>query len=191
LIQESDRMETLSEQNAITIFICANCARPGHVPTSAGKTRPETPDFNWPIPVEQVTVPCSGRLQPEHILRAFESGSSVVSVIACQEDNCHHVEGSRRCALRLDYIRSILTEIGLGEERLLSFYLPGSAKQDLALTAGQPVSEPGTDALKGQITAIRNYVLEMLRSCPPNPLREYAEKEESSSGKAVAGGSKA
>jgi coenzyme F420-reducing hydrogenase delta subunit len=182
-------METLPEHNAITIFVCANCARPGYVPTSAGRTKPETPDFGWPIPVSQVTVPCSGRLQPEHILRAFESGSSVVSVIACQEDNCHHVEGSRRCTLRLDYIRSILTEIGLGEERLLSFYLPGSAKQDLALTAGQPVSAPDAEALKGQITAIRNYVLEVLKSCPPNPLREYAESEESAPGKAVAGGS--
>jgi coenzyme F420-reducing hydrogenase delta subunit len=179
----------LPEQNAVTVFVCANCARPGHVPTSAGRTKPDTPDFDWPIPVEQVVVPCSGRLQPEHILRAYESGSSVVSVIACQEDNCHHVEGSRRCALRLDYIRSILTEIGLGEERLLSFYLPGSAKQDLALTAGQPASEPDGDALKGQIIAIRNYVLEVLRSCPPNPLREDAQREESSRRDAVAGGS--
>jgi coenzyme F420-reducing hydrogenase delta subunit len=182
-------MELVPDQNAITVFVCANCARPGHVPTSAGRTKPDMPDFGWTVPVEQVIVPCSGRLQPEHILRAFESGSNVVSVIACQEDNCHHIEGSRRCSLRLDYIRSILSEIGLGEERLLSFYLPGSAKQDLALTAGQKPTDPNGDALKDRIAAIRNYVLEVLRSCPPNPLREYAKQEEPTPGEANAGGS--
>ena len=107
-------METISEQSAITLFVCANCARPAQVSSSSGRTRPVVPDFNWPGPVKQVIVPCAGRLQPEHVLKAFESGSSVVSVVACQEDNCHHAEGSRRCEMRMEYIRSILKEIGLG-----------------------------------------------------------------------------
>jgi coenzyme F420-reducing hydrogenase delta subunit len=85
------------------------------------------------------------------VLRAFESGSSVVTVVACQVDNCHFIEGSRRCARRVDYIRSLLNEIGLGDERLLLFYLPGSASQDLAVAAGKPVAEPNPDLLAGQI----------------------------------------
>ena len=35
-------------------------------------------------------------------------------VVACDEDNCHHLEGSRRCARRVDYLRGILDEVGLG-----------------------------------------------------------------------------
>ena len=134
-------METIPEQRAITVFVCANCARPGKAPSSSGRVRPVVPDFNWPSPFKQVVVPCTGRLQPEHVLKAFESGASVVSVVACQDDNCHYVEGSRRCTRRIDYIRSLLNEIGLGEERLLLFHLPGSASEDLAMSAGKASSK--------------------------------------------------
>jgi hypothetical protein len=123
------------------------------------------------------------------VLRAFESGSSVVTVVACQEDNCHFIEGSRRCARRVDYIRSLLNEIGLGDERLLLFYLPGSASQDLAVAAGKPVAEPNPDLLAGQITAVREGVLEVLRSYPPNPLQAANTPGEAVlPGEAVAGG---
>ena len=52
------------------------------------------PQFSWPFPVREVLVPCTGRLQPEHLLKAFESGSDLVCAIACAEDNCHYAEGS-------------------------------------------------------------------------------------------------
>jgi coenzyme F420-reducing hydrogenase delta subunit len=182
-------METLPEQTSITLFVCANCARPGQAPTSSGRPRPVIPEFNWPVPVEQIVVPCAGRLQPEHVLRAFESGSSVVSVVACQEDNCHFIEGSRRCARRVDYIRSLLNEIGLGEERLLMFSLPGSASQDLAVTSDKPVAEPNPDLLAGQIAAVREGVMGVLRSYPPNPLRAADTTDEAVfPSDAVAGG---
>jgi len=160
---------------SLTVFICANCARPGKELTSAGPTRPVVPDFNWPSPARQVVVPCSGRLQPEHVLKAFESGSSVVAVIACQQDNCHYAEGSRRCELRLEYIRSLLKEIGLGEGRLLLSYLPGSASEDLALTSGESAQPNRSDSLEAQIAAIRDSVVEALRVNPPNPLQQMSD----------------
>lgn len=182
-------METLPEQTSVTLFVCANCVRPGKAPTSSGRSKPALPEFNWPVPVEQIVVPCAGRLQPENVLRAFESGSSVVSVVACQEDNCHFIEGSRRCARRVDYIRSLLNEIGLGDERLLLFYFPGSASQDLAVTACKPAAEPNPDLLAGQIAAVREGVMEVLRSYPPNPLRAASTPDEAVlPGEAAAGG---
>ncbi len=168
-------METTPRPPAMTVFVCANCARPGQVLTSSGRARPVVPDFKWPTSVEQITVPCTGRLQPEHVLRAFESGSSLVSVIACREDNCHYIEGSRRCARRVDYIRSILNEIGLGGGRLLLFRLPGSASEDLALAAGRPLPEPDRNTPDGPIAALRDAALEALRTFPPNPLQPVFE----------------
>lgn len=164
-------METVSEQSAITLFVCANCARPAQVSSSSGRPRAVVPDFNWPGPVKQVIVPCTGRLQPEHVLKAFESGSSIVSVVACREDNCHYIEGSRRCARRLEYIRSLLSEIGLGDGRLLLFHLPGSASQDLALSSGKSADSEFPDSLRAQIEAVRDQAIEALRANPPNPLR--------------------
>lgn len=167
-------MEMPPHHAAITVFVCANCARSGRAPSSADRPRPIIPDFEWPVPVERVIVPCGGRLQPEHVLRAFESGSSVVSVVACREDNCHFMEGSRRCTRRTEYIRSLLDEIGLGGERLLLFHLPGSAEQDLAIASGRAVPGPDSTLMKGQLAAVREGILEALRSCPPNPLADVA-----------------
>jgi coenzyme F420-reducing hydrogenase delta subunit len=132
------------------------------------------PDFGWPWPVREILVACTGRLQPEHVLKAFESGSDVVSMVACQEDNCHYVEGSKRCARRADYLRSILDAIGLGGERLMLFHLPGTAAEDMALAAGRPAPACASEALDAQAGAIRDQVVEALAALPPNPLRQAA-----------------
>jgi F420-non-reducing hydrogenase iron-sulfur subunit len=161
----------VESNSGVTVFVCANCARSGKDLSSAGRARPTVPDFNWPGNFRQVVVPCTGRLQPEHVLRAFESGATIVSVIACQEDNCHYTEGSKRCARRVDYIRSILKEIGLGDERLLLSYLPGSAAEDLALAAHRKPATNGSDSLKCRLAAIRDQVVQALQTFPSSPLQ--------------------
>jgi F420-non-reducing hydrogenase iron-sulfur subunit len=161
--------------SSVTVFVCANCARPGKELSSAGRVRPNVPDFNWPGNFHQVIIPCTGRLQPEHVLRAFESGASIVSVIACEEGNCHYIEGSKRCARRVEYIRSILKEIGLGDERLLLSYLPGSAAEDLALAAHKKDGANGADSLSSRLAAIRDQVIQSLQAFPPSPLQTQGE----------------
>jgi len=156
----------------VTVFVCANCARAGLAPTSAGRPRPTGPEFGWPWPVREILVACTGRLQPEHVLKAFESGSDAVAMVACEEDNCHYVEGSKRCARRADYLRSILNAIGLSGERLMLFHLPGTAEEDMALAAGRSAAACDPEALAAQATAIRDRVIEALRALPPNPLNK-------------------
>jgi F420-non-reducing hydrogenase iron-sulfur subunit len=174
-------VEIIKDSTKITMFVCANCARSGKQWTSADRARPVAPDFNLPVHVQSIVVPCAGRLQPEHILRVFESGSSIVSIVACQEDNCHYAEGSPRCALRVELVRSILKEIGLGEERLLLFHLPGSAAEDMAIAAGKSGGSNNTDSTKAQIAAIRDRIIEMLRVYPSSPMQlsSSTESEES------------
>jgi F420-non-reducing hydrogenase iron-sulfur subunit len=154
----------------VSIFTCANCARPSTTPESANRFCPEVPSFEWPFPAQEILLPCTGRLQPEHVLKAFESGARLVCVIACSEDNCHHLEGSKRCARRVDYVRGILDEIGLGAERLALFHLPGTAAEDMARTAGRlpPSFSPATIA--AGIAAIRQAVLLALENLTPTPL---------------------
>jgi coenzyme F420-reducing hydrogenase delta subunit len=116
-------------------------------------------------------VSCTGRLQPEHVLKAFESGSEAVCMVACQEDDCHYLEGSKRCARRAAFIRSILQEIGLGGERLMLFHLPGTAAEDMALGSGRTVEALPDEVVDAQAAAIRGQVVEALRALPPSPLR--------------------
>jgi F420-non-reducing hydrogenase iron-sulfur subunit len=160
----------------VTVFMCANCARASQTPEAVGRSRPSVPSFDWPMPVQEVLIPCTGRLQPEHVLKAFESGARLVAVVACREDNCHHLEGSKRCARRVDYVRGILDEVGLGAERLMLFSLPGTAAQDMARTAGrqEPVAGPeiaaGPESAAAEVAAIRRAVLSALETLTPTPL---------------------
>jgi coenzyme F420-reducing hydrogenase delta subunit len=117
-------------------------------------------------------VSCTGRLQPEHVLKAFESGSEAVCLVACQEDDCHYLEGSKRCARRAAFLRSMLEQIGLGGERLMLFHLPGTASEDMALGAGRTVEATVAEAVDAQLAAIREQVVQALRALPPSPLRK-------------------
>lgn len=166
------------ESPQIAVFVCANSARPGQMPDAVGRTRPVVPDFGWPAGTEQVIVPCAGRLQPEHILRAFESGASIVSVVACQDDNCHYLEGSRRCVRRIEHLRAMLDEVGLGGERLLLFFLPGTAQQDMALAEGRPIPAVDSSGFDALVSEIVSQTLEARRSSPANPLAGAAVQGE-------------
>jgi F420-non-reducing hydrogenase iron-sulfur subunit len=154
----------------VTVFLCANCARGSKTAEYASRSRPDIPRFDWPFPVQEVLVPCTGRLQPENVLKAFESGARLVCAVACREDNCHYIEGSKRCARRVDYVRGILDEVGLGAERLMLFHLPGTAAEDMALSAGKPLPPVSAEAAGLEVAAIREAVLLALESLTPTPL---------------------
>jgi len=158
----------------VVAFICENCARLAVAPSSGIRRRPTTPDFAWPFPIKEVAVPCAGRLQPEHVLKVFEDGADAVAVICCEEGNCHHVEGNRRCARRIEHADKMIEEIGLGAGRLLLFRLPGSAAEDMALGASsQAAASPDPD-LGREIGEVRDALLALLQNIPRNPLRASA-----------------
>ena len=156
----------------ITAFVCANCRRPALGPSS-GLRPARLPVLPWPAPAEEVAVPCTGRLQPEHLLKAFEAGADLVCVVACRQDNCHHLEGSRRAARRSALVQGLLDEIGSSRDRLMLLYLPGSARQDLA--AGRPGAIPadaadGATELAAALSGLAEQVAARLRALPPNPM---------------------
>lgn len=156
---------------AVSVFVCSNCARPGRKPVSASRPGPVLPDFHWPFPVERIVVPCAGRIQPEHILKTFESGADIVLIVACGKDNCHYIEGSARCAHRVDFTRSILKEIGLGNERLMFVRFPGSAREDMSIDAGHASPVRESDSRDSEIASIREQTVRALETLPGNPLR--------------------
>ena len=155
-------------KGVVVAFICENCGRPGAPPSSGLCRRPSLPDFAWPLPIRQVLVPCAGRLQPEHFLKALEDGADAIGVICCEEGNCHHLEGNRRCQRRLEYVGGLIEAAGLSRDRLMLFHLPGSALEDMALGAG--VSGPVAPGLADKVAAAREAFVERLGQLSRNPL---------------------
>jgi len=95
----------------VIAFCCNYCAF--SAAALAGAKR-----MQYPAGVKIISVPCTGKLEMEHILEAFEKGADGVLVVGCLEGGCHYVEGNLRARKRTDRIREVLDEIGLGSGRL-------------------------------------------------------------------------
>ncbi|WP_084517279.1 hydrogenase iron-sulfur subunit [Desulfatiglans anilini] len=63
-------------------------------------------------------IPCSGRLEPVHLLKALEEFADAAYVITCPEGACRYFEGNRRARKRVARTRGILAAIGLEPERV-------------------------------------------------------------------------
>ena len=100
-------------QRNIVVFECAA------TPATGGASGGPTPPGQLPFATQKIRVPCSGKLQPEHLLKAFEAGADLVVVLTCRDGDCRYLEGRRRIERRVDYVRGLLDEIGLGGKRLL------------------------------------------------------------------------
>jgi F420-non-reducing hydrogenase iron-sulfur subunit len=68
-------------------------------------------------------LPCSGRIDPLHLLRALESGADKVYLLACPEGTCRYREGNIRAKKRVAFARGLIEEIGLEGERLELIYV--------------------------------------------------------------------
>jgi len=73
------------------------------------------------VSVRTVQVPCTGRVDGIHLLKAFEDGADAVFVLGCLEKNCYYDTGSIEGRKRVDYVKQMLTEVGIEKERLEMF----------------------------------------------------------------------
>ena len=153
----------------VTVFRCVNGSSPGTARESA-------PESEWPMAVHEIAFPCVGRLQPEHLLKAFEAGADAVCVITCAGENCRYLEGSRRAERRVQYVRDLLDEIGLGAERLLVFHLAASPQGDATLghgpNGGSPSAQLNQEEAGVRLAEVREMVVAGLGALPPSPLRQ-------------------
>ncbi len=74
--------------------------------------------MQYPTNVRIIHVPCTGKIEMEHILDAFLKGIDGILVAGCLEGGCHFLEGNLRARKRTDHIREMLGEIGVGQDRL-------------------------------------------------------------------------
>jgi F420-non-reducing hydrogenase iron-sulfur subunit len=70
-----------------------------------------------------VRLPCTGKVDIIHILRAFEKGADGVYVVGCMEGDCHYNEGNFRARKRIEQAKVILDKVGVGADRVKMFNL--------------------------------------------------------------------
>ena len=138
-------------QPQIIAFCCNYCAYAAA--DLAGARR-----MQYPPNVRIVHSPCTGKIEMEHILAAFEKGIDGVLVAGCLEGGCHFIEGNLRAKRRIEHIRDMLNEIGVGADRLKMVNLSAA----MAPTFVESV----------------RAILETVTRLGPNPLKVSAQSQE-------------
>ena len=95
----------------MAIFYCQN------VPESSEHDR-QALEKEFGAYIRLFPIPCSGRLEPLHLLRALEEFADAAYVITCPEGECRYFEGNIRAKKRVERARLFIESIGLEKERL-------------------------------------------------------------------------
>jgi F420-non-reducing hydrogenase iron-sulfur subunit len=123
--------------------------------------------LDYPPNVKIIKVPCTGRVDVIHILKALEDGADGVMVAGCLEGDCHYQSGNLRAKKRVTYVQNILDQIGFGAERVAMYNL----------SAGMGV----------RFAEIAREITEKVKELGPNPIRSAREASGESTKEAVHG----
>jgi coenzyme F420-reducing hydrogenase delta subunit len=104
-------MEQDEFEPKIIAFCCHYCAY--SAADLAGSAR-----MQYSTSIRIVRTPCTGRLEIDFFMKAFEKGIDGVLVAGCEEGSCHFKEGNLLARRRVDYARELLEEAGLEADRL-------------------------------------------------------------------------
>ena len=74
--------------------------------------------MQYPPNIRIIRTPCTGRLEIDLFLRAFEKGADGILVAGCEEGSCHFKEGNLIAKRRVNYTKQLLGEVGMEPERL-------------------------------------------------------------------------
>jgi coenzyme F420-reducing hydrogenase delta subunit len=110
----------------------------------------------YPPNVRVLRLPCTGKMDINYVMKAFESGVDGVIVAGCLEGGCHFQEGNLRAKKRVATAKQVLTEAGIEGERLEMFNL--------------------SSAMGGAFAEIVQTMTERIKKLGPSPLRQAREK---------------
>jgi len=67
--------------------------------------------------VRVIRVMCSGRVDPQFIMKAFAEGADGVLVAGCHPGDCHYIEGNYKTIRRMALVKRMLADYGIEPER--------------------------------------------------------------------------
>ena len=99
----------------VVVYLCANCLPQGvHLPRQ------------WHVDGARILareVPCSGKMDAQYLMHAFEGGARGCCVVACPKGECHLAQGNYRAEIRVHTIQRLLGELGLERERVVLLHV--------------------------------------------------------------------
>ncbi len=103
--------QPIAAEPRILALLCRWCSYAGA--DLAGTSR-----FSYPPNVRIVQVPCSGRVDPVMIFKAFVEGYDGVLVAGCHPGDCHYGTGNYYARRKLAVARRLLETVGVHPDRM-------------------------------------------------------------------------
>lgn len=101
----------VEKEPTILAILCQWCSYAGA--DLAGTSR-----FTYPSNIHIVQVPCSGRVDPVMIFKAFVEGYDGVLVSGCHPGDCHYGTGNYHARRKLAVARRLLEFVGVHPDRM-------------------------------------------------------------------------
>ncbi len=92
-------------------FLCNWCSYAGA--NLAGTSR-----IQYPASIRIIRVPCSGRVDPLFVVKAFQDGADGVMVLGCHPGDCHYRDGNYYARRRFSLMHGFLDFMGIDRRRL-------------------------------------------------------------------------
>lgn len=79
-----------------------------------------------------IRVMCSGRVDPQFVLKALREGADGVLVAGCHPGECHYVNGNIKAIRRFILMKKMLRQLGVEEDRVQLVWASASEGNILA-----------------------------------------------------------
>ena len=121
---EKDLKKNSKEESEVKIvaFLCNWCSYAGA--DAAGTSRLRQPEN-----IRIIRVPCSGRVNPLFVLKAFNLGADGVLVSGCHPNDCHYSEGNFYARRRFEFLKEFLPFMGIDKDRFAYQWVSASESQ--------------------------------------------------------------
>jgi F420-non-reducing hydrogenase iron-sulfur subunit len=100
--------------------------------TYAGADLAGTSRVKYPSNIRLIRVMCSGRIDPQFILKAFREGADGILIGGCHPGDCQYVSGNFKTLKRVALLRQLLAGLGIEPERLRLEWVSASEGQRFA-----------------------------------------------------------
>ncbi len=98
-------------QPNVVAMVCRWC-------TYAGADLAGTSRLTYPAAVRLLRFPCTGRMNPMFVVKAFEQGADGVLVSGCHPGDCHYVQGNLHARRRFATFKALMEFVGVDPRRL-------------------------------------------------------------------------
>ena len=91
--------------------------------------------LQYPSNIRMIKLPCTGKLEVIHLLKALEAGADGVYAAGCLEGECHYLKGNLWAKKRVGYVKKLLEEIGVDPGRVEMYNMSSAMGPQFAETA--------------------------------------------------------